>query len=125
MQAPVTKTLSTIYTNSSYSLQLQIFSATNIPLDLTGYPGVYSSIYSNTTPPRKLTDFTVVINTANQGLITISLTPAQTNSIQSVLAGAASGSVNYDILIKQPDGEQYYWVKGTIPVIVGYTTISS
>jgi hypothetical protein len=120
MLLPATQNLPALYRNSDYVVQIKFIDAENTPIDLTDYQGIYSSIWTTTAPNSKLVDFTVTVINPTQGHIQLSLTEEQTTRFNKSIV-----SSYYDVLVKEPNGDQYYWLKGSIPIKQGYSVPSS
>lgn len=80
------------------------------PMNLTGFT-VLASIWRDQKRDEKLADLTVTYVNRAQGRITLSLSRAQTRSL--------NGGGYWDLLLIEPNGNADYWLEGPVFVDIG------
>jgi membrane protein YqaA with SNARE-associated domain len=101
---------STVYQGAAWSLQLKLKDSTGTVMDLTGYTA-RAQIRQTKTATVVLAEMSTVNGaiTIAAGVVTLSLTPAQTSAIKVARAV-------YDLELTPPSGASFRLVEGTLDI---------
>lgn len=114
----------TIYTAATYELQVTLQDGAGDPVDLTERQ-LAAQVW-NTRRSRQLADFTITKTDPTNGVLTLSLTAAQTAELpadKSIATNKAGLVGCWDLRVTEPDGQTvYYWLEGEVKTNVGVTT---
>ena len=91
--------------NSTFKMRLNAASS-GTPINISGYTFDADICYVNGV---QMGTFSPTIVSAVSGIVDLELTPAQT-------ADFTEGTYKYDVSATSPDGERYYWLKGSLTV---------
>lgn len=96
--------------NSTFKLRLTA-SSSGVPIDLTGYEfdGDICYCCGSSMTGSIITSFSPSIVSVPSGIVEFILSPEQT-------ADFTPGEYSYDINATSPNGERYYWLKGSVTV---------
>lgn len=93
--------------NSTFKLQL-VASSSGVPINISGYLFDADICYIDDNK-EIITSFSPSIVSAVSGIANLTLSPSQT-------ADFTPGLYSYDVSATTPNGERYYWLKGSVTV---------
>lgn len=93
--------------NSTFKLRIAA-SSSGVPINISGYVFDADICYADA-DMEIITSFTPSIVSAVSGITDLMLLPAQT-------ADFTPGVYSYDVSATAPNGERYYWLKGSVTV---------
>ena len=103
----------TIQRRSDHSIQVTFKDDSNNAIDLTGYTVEAQVWEKNRT--FKYADWTIAYTNRIGGIIDMSLTDVQTETV-------APDLLKYDVLLTNPSGLKEYYLEGDIKMSEGYTS---
>lgn len=115
MIAPGQYDIDDLFTGASWELRVTLKDSTGTPINLNGYQ-VAASVWN---PPKtvKYCDIQVAVLNPSGGELELSLSEATTKALD-----VSEGKAGYwDLLVTQPDGESYYWLRGAVTFRKGGT----
>lgn len=113
MITPGQYNIENLYAGASWDLLVTLKDSTGTGINLTGYQ-LEASIWSNQRT-TKYADFTIDILSGTTGQIRLRLSDTTTSSLP-----AAEGRIGFwDLLLTEPGGNSYYWLRGDVSVKTG------
>lgn len=113
MITPGQYNIENLYAGASWDLLVTLKDSTGTGINLTGYE-LEASIWNNQRT-TKYAEFTIEVLNAATGQIRLSLADTDTSLMQ-----ISDGRMGFwDLLVKQPDGKAYYWLRGDVVAKTG------
>ena len=113
MITPGQYNIENLYVGASWDLLGILRDSTGTGINLTGYQ-LAASIWSNQRT-TKYADFTIDVLNVTTGQIRLGLSDTTTASLP-----ASEGRIGFwDLLLTEPSGRSYYWLRGDVFVKIG------